>query len=128
MSRRKGWDQLSEKYRNRLVRNGISQRDYEQGVSLASARGHTSPLRENYRRRVRRFAKDYHTFYDLSESEIKQTFYAMPVNKGTQVMREQREMQRLYDRGDVDLARQRWERRDTSLPEWMYYYHGVFAF
>jgi hypothetical protein len=39
-SRRKGWGQLSEKYRARLTRAGISQSDYERGRSIAHGRGH----------------------------------------------------------------------------------------
>lgn len=37
---RKGWDQLSAKYRARLERNGISKSGYERGDSIRSARGH----------------------------------------------------------------------------------------
>lgn len=39
---RKGWDQLSDTYRERLERSGISRSDYSSGASLASARGHGS--------------------------------------------------------------------------------------
>lgn len=37
---RKGWSNLSESYRTRLGKAGISQRDYEQGRSIRAARGH----------------------------------------------------------------------------------------
>ena len=39
-SPRRKWEQLSESYRRRLGRAGMSQRDYERGVNLAAARGH----------------------------------------------------------------------------------------
>lgn len=37
---RRGWDQLSDTYRQRLERSGISQSEYQSGASLAGARGH----------------------------------------------------------------------------------------
>lgn len=37
---RKGWDQLSAKYRARLEKNGVSKRQYERGESIQGARGH----------------------------------------------------------------------------------------
>ena len=37
---RKGWHQLSDAYRNRLQRGGITQSAYERGESLQKARGH----------------------------------------------------------------------------------------
>lgn len=40
--RRKGWDQLSDKYRARLEKNGVSKRDYDSGGGLRSARGHSA--------------------------------------------------------------------------------------
>lgn len=42
MGKRKGWDELSQKYRNRLERNGVSKASYENGSSIAKARGHAS--------------------------------------------------------------------------------------
>lgn len=35
------WDALSESYRNRLERHGITAHDYERGVSVQAARGHS---------------------------------------------------------------------------------------
>jgi len=37
---RRAWESLSPDYRARLIRNGISQRDYERGRNLSAARGH----------------------------------------------------------------------------------------
>ena len=37
---RKGWDSLSDGYRARLQKGGISRSAYERGESLAKARGH----------------------------------------------------------------------------------------
>lgn len=40
----RNWDSLSQAYRSRLERGGITRRDYESGKSLSKARGHgTTP-------------------------------------------------------------------------------------
>jgi hypothetical protein len=41
-SRRKGWSSLSQSYRDRLVRNGITESRYERGHKLDVARGHAA--------------------------------------------------------------------------------------
>lgn len=38
--KRRAWESLSENYRKRLSRNGITKRDYERGRNLSAARGH----------------------------------------------------------------------------------------
>lgn len=38
---RKGWDQLSSGYRDRIIKAGMTREDYEAGRSLAKARGHS---------------------------------------------------------------------------------------
>ena len=40
MARRKGWEQLSDRYRARLERGGITRQDYEGNIPLDIARGH----------------------------------------------------------------------------------------
>jgi hypothetical protein len=40
MATRRGWDLLSEKYRSRLVKGGMTKARYEAGESLKAARGH----------------------------------------------------------------------------------------
>jgi hypothetical protein len=37
---RKGWDQLSPGYRDRIAKAGMTREDYEAGGSLSKARGH----------------------------------------------------------------------------------------
>ena len=39
-SRRKGWDSLSQSYRDRLSRNGITKERYDRGHKIDVARGH----------------------------------------------------------------------------------------
>ena len=42
MANRKGWNQLSDTYRNRLQSNGITAKQYASGKTLGAARGHTA--------------------------------------------------------------------------------------
>lgn len=39
---RRNWDSLSDSYRSRLERSGISRSDYQSGQSLRAARGHAT--------------------------------------------------------------------------------------
>jgi hypothetical protein len=37
---RRGWDSLSDSYRSRLQKGGVSKSDYESGADITSGRGH----------------------------------------------------------------------------------------
>lgn len=41
MAIRRGWEQLSDKYRSRLIKGGMTKARYEAGESLKKARGHS---------------------------------------------------------------------------------------
>ena len=59
---RKGWEQLSEGYRKRLERAGITKSKYEKGESIKAARGHAEPPerpREAYSREGRKKYRNY---------------------------------------------------------------------
>lgn len=42
-------------------------------------------------------------------------------------LKAQKQAARDYERGNFKRGRARWEARDSSLPEWLYWYHGVFG-
>ena len=43
MAKKRNWDSLSEPYRARLKRNGITKTSYNKGADLSAARGHLKP-------------------------------------------------------------------------------------
>lgn len=43
------------------------------------------------------------------------------------LLRDQRAAQRAYERGETVRGRQRWQERSDAMPEWLYWYHGVFG-
>src|SRR5271155_981650 len=51
---RKGWQQLSPGYRNRLTKNGITKAQYDAGKSLAKARGHQATPEHGIREAIRK--------------------------------------------------------------------------
>lgn len=57
MARRRQWESLTENYRKRLTRNGITKSAYESGAPLTKARGHTSPQHEAAGRARRKAAR-----------------------------------------------------------------------
>lgn len=125
---RKGWDALSDAYRDRLVRGGISQSDYESGTPLHRARGHLSARLESFASQTSRFSKRYTEHFPERQNQVMHYIRHMGVSDGRSYMRDVREMVRLYERGDTEAARALWDQRDQSLPDYMYFYHGVFAY
>lgn len=147
MGRRKGWETLSDKYRRRLERAGISRADYESGAPLHKGRGHKSKEHESEQRRlssaVYRWIREYwntyqldQKFYTLYNGDIKLFRAAVraelkrvgEANFKTH-MAEQRELERLYDRGETEEASEKFVtyQRGTDVVMWMYFYHGAFS-
>ena len=135
---RKGWDALSDAYRDRLIRGGLTEAQYDAGVPLHGARGHVSTNRESFNKQTARFAKaeietktsrrGNRQIPERTESAIRNRVRAMGPKEGRKHMERVRKMTRLYESGDTDKARRMWEGRDQSQPEYMYFYHGVFGY
>lgn len=124
---RKGWDALSDNYRRRLQRKGISKSAYESGSSLHKARGH-SQAEEAFRKRATRFV---HAFGvpDGDPSEEIRELKDMGRVQGQAYMDYRREMTRLYESGRYLEAEAMYKQRDKSLavPDYMWWYHGMFG-
>ena len=135
--RRKGWDLLSDAYRNRLTRSGITEQSYSSGAALHAGRGHTSKTQEQYLKEVRVFAKQEmtrktsrtgkRTTPERTESSIRQHLKSLGAQEGRDHMRMTRQMTRLYETGETERAHRMWLRRDKRLPDYMFWYHGVFG-
>lgn len=122
---RKGWEALSESYRSRLSRAGIGRSAYESGASLHRARGHTSQTRESFTRRVDRFVQSHGT-RDEPE-EMRDRIRDLGPRQGQQYMDYRRQMTRLYEKGHYRQAEALYAKRDRSLPDSMWWYHGIFG-
>jgi len=130
---RKGWAQLSDTYRKRLERNGITQQQYEAGQSLGSARGHKHPpgISEKVWAELVRLAKSLN-WTDRNKRGPKvnpETILRSELQKGTdpkwlaERMRERAANTAAYQRGDKGPGRARWlQRRTYAAPE-LYWYH-----
>lgn len=124
---RKGWDALSEAYRKRLIKSGVSQSAYETGAPLHSARGHTSTAREAFNRRTRMFVKQFGVPADSPDFDISRIRALGPV-RGQAYMDYRRRMTRAYERGDYREAERMYVRRPARhLPDHMWWYHGMFG-
>ena len=132
---RKSWGELSPAYRARLERAGIGSREHAAGATLHKARGHKSLQHEKTQRIERRaereafadrWATQYARLYGMPVDEVRRELSTVSVTRLNKGLRRQLEMQRLYDEGRFEEATELWEMRDTSLPEWMFFYHGYF--
>lgn len=135
---RKGWDQLSGKYRDRLVRKGVTEHDYSSGAPLHGGRGHGTASKEAFMRRSAAFARDevksktsrrgFNPLPERTAGTIRAHVRGMGRVKGEAYMAKVKKMTRLYERGDTEEARRMWEQRDTSQPDYLYFYHGIFGY
>jgi hypothetical protein len=134
---RKGWDALSDAYRRRLQRQGISEQAYTSGQSLHAARGHVSAQQESLRKRITRFVTSFgvpeeddrfnpHGYTIQDEIERLRSMNPQQVQD---YMDYRRQMTRYWEGGKPDKAMTMFKRRDRSLnvPEFMWWYHGMFG-
>ena len=127
MAARKGWDNLSDKYRDRLLRGGITKQQYEQGTPLASARGHVSAAVENYNKRVKSFARHYARFTPAPAWQIERHIKSLGRYDGERYMRHTQDMGRFWYVGEHKTAKRMFIGRNTRIPDYMHYYHGTFT-
>lgn len=128
MAKRKGWDNLSDKVRDRYVRAGISKAGYDAGEQLHGARGHGSTGREKWHADSRAFAKSYTEYTKSNERRVLDYLRSLGSGKGRQFMARTEQMNRLYQEGQGEQAHLMWLGRDKSIPDFMHYYHGIFGY
>jgi hypothetical protein len=122
---RKGWDTLSDGYRRRLERGGVSRTAYESGSTLAKARGHKSSGVEAFKRRTATFSRNFAS--PNGASEQRQRILSLGPSKGQQYMDYRRKMTRLYEAGKGSEASAMYQKRDKSIPDSHWWYHGLFG-
>jgi hypothetical protein len=126
---RKGWGQLSDAYKRRLERGGITRSKYERGESLQRARGHTKED-EGLRRLEEHWMKINGGWTDQGRRGFAQVRKELGTRLVYQGMRYQRMMQDAYEEGDEARARELYNSMPAEfdlLPDWMRWYHGMFS-
>lgn len=121
--RKKTWDTLTPSTRKKYERYGISEEEYAGGMTISE---------------VDRWVRDQMETYDWRK--VGPSEYEMDVNGETRRtklsalnkrellvgIRLQRQMEGLYVSGQVERAAAMWEQRPQQLPEWLFFYHGMF--
>jgi len=129
-SRRKGWEQLSDNYRRRLERSGVTKTQYESSAPLHKARGHTSQVKESAAKRqqrsIARWVVDYAKTYGKDEDDLRDALKELEPAERLAWIGLQEDAQREYDIGNLPNATAIWRSRPAGQPEWMFFYHGVF--
>lgn len=104
--------------------------------SLHRARGHGSREREALERRLRKVSR--------SVRVDEQGRIVRPMEPGQRIrtrglidrygesdvrdaLNLRRDATRAYESGDMDRAKRMYEQRDPALPDWFFWYHGIFA-
>lgn len=125
---RKGWDQLSNAYRQRLTRNGISQGDYESGRSLGKARGHQTPSGISERKwgTLLREAKKatWPGATDIRSMLENELGKGSSPEQLQDAIRDKIAAQKAYANGDTTRARDIWAKRNPLYAREIYWYHA----
>lgn len=106
---------------------------------ITKARGHGSRERESVERRLRGLIEREHVRVN-EQGEIVRHGYEggrKPSLRGVitrqnqqaldEYLKEQKRAARAYEKGDYELGKSLWRSRDPSLPEWLFWYHGVYG-
>lgn len=109
---RKGWANLAPKYRRELERFGIDKGRYEAGAS---------------RRQWLSFERRQENYYGRDSSEIREELRSYDPQTVIDGIRTQKQMEEYFHAGRMEEARRLWDERDRNLPDWMFYYHGMFS-
>lgn len=128
MARRKGWDDLSEAYRNRLIKGGVTRTDYEGGVSLGKARGHATPvgIGEKSYANLRALAKTVH--WDKDETPKSVVDDALRLGRDARWIRERIRIRKddTYEyrvNKNKEPGNAHWRRRSVVMNRSWYWYH-----
>ena len=108
----KPWSDLSPKTKAEKARYGIGPKEHAAGVSV---------------KRIQRFERKLADLYDQDRKDVRDALRSYDVVKVSRAIDLQRDMESAYMSGDDRRARELWETRDQSLPEWMFFYHGAFS-
>lgn len=139
---RKGWDQLTPKYRQRLERAGLTPQTYAAGAPLHKARGKTSAAHESALKKQarldREWAVEYADTYGLDIRDVRVELARLTPAQRKTLIAEQRAAEAAYDRGGEERATSIYRRRSRPVAlkayvrngqgytDWMFYYHGAF--
>jgi hypothetical protein len=110
--RRKAWQDLAPVTQKKYRRYGID--------ATRHNRGYTPRLWTGWVERQEQY-------YGRSPEEVAEELEGYDRGEVLDVIREQERAESLYANGDTAAAQHVWENRNHNVPEWMYYYHGVFS-
>lgn len=127
---RQQWATLSDAYRKRLTRGGITEQQYESGANLAGARGHKTATKENERRRFlrskRRYAEKLADTLERDYDDVYEEIDLLTDANVEKLIDYQARLQKMFQSGrrrEATLAFQEWS-DELMVPWWMIAYRG----
>lgn len=110
--RRKAWQDLAPVTQKKYVRQGIDAGRHNRGYSprLWSA-----------------WLQRQEAYYGRSAEDVEAELEQYDRGEVLDVIKEQERAEKLYAKGDMAAAQTIWENRNHDVPEWMYFYHGVYS-
>lgn len=128
---RRGWDSLSEKYRRRLERNGITQQQYESGASLTAARGKSNAAA--FQAELAAYKLSMKNNYSKTSVQVDRELRGKTREEKLAIIRTQQQAEAAFNPNTLTKNRPKtkahkiWKMRDEAVVEWMYWYHGMWS-
>lgn len=132
---RKPWEQLTPGYRARLERQGITKQSHAKGAALpesAAKKARRAAQRQakeqaEKERHIRQWREDVIRLYHIPRKQVSKIQLRLTVDEMYAAIVYSERMRQLYESARFSQAREMWEQRDRSLPDWMFWYHGYFS-
>jgi hypothetical protein len=123
--RKKAWGDLAPSTRKKYERYGID--------AARHARGDSPRMISDWikhQERMYGWVDEGENVYSMVVNGEEQIGELSPSDRAEilDMIRDQQRAERAYDQGDTATASDIWANRNRNLPEWMYYYHGMFSY
>lgn len=119
--RKATWADLAPSTQKKYLRSGIGPAERQAGLTP-----HQVNQWIRYQERVYGWEHEGGREYSVTVNGVE---HRGEIPRGAELVRlvkEQKQAQAAYHAGDTDRGRAIWESRDPDVPEFMYYYHGLF--
>lgn len=128
---RKAWKDLSPKYRQGLIRRGITEKQHAAGKALPRTKKYSQVQQSAYERTRSRYdeyvAIRYRTMSDEQKQAVRDALANARPDRAIVWMDYQMKMTKAYELGGEKAAQKLYDKRPHDMPKEMSFYHGAFS-
>lgn len=120
--RKKSWQDLAPSTQKRYTRLGITPTSHALGITPTAINRWLA-----HQEKVYGWQDNGDGTYTMSVNGREETGELPKGRRLVQLMEDQKAAEAAFESGDVPSATGYWDTRDTAVPEFMYFYHGIFG-